>query len=55
MTRYSPAFDLERPASLNTHEELICELQRGLLRRPRSLAPWMFYDANGSRLYASRP
>jgi L-histidine Nalpha-methyltransferase len=51
MTTYSPAFDLERSASLNTREELICEVQRGLLRRPRSLAPWMFYDAYGSRLF----
>jgi L-histidine Nalpha-methyltransferase len=51
MTTYSPAFDLERSASLNTRDEFICEVQRGLLRRPRSLAPWMFYDAYGSRLF----
>jgi dimethylhistidine N-methyltransferase len=30
---------------------LIREVQRGLLRRPRSLAPWLFYDAHGSRLF----
>jgi dimethylhistidine N-methyltransferase len=30
---------------------LIWEVQRGLLRRPRSLAPWMFYDARGSRIF----
>ena len=30
---------------------LIREVQRGLLGRPRSLAPWMFYDARGSRLF----
>jgi L-histidine N-alpha-methyltransferase len=51
MTTYSPALDLERPASLKTHEALICEVQRGLLKRPRSLAAWMFYDGCGSRLF----
>jgi L-histidine N-alpha-methyltransferase len=30
---------------------LIDEVQRGLLRRPRSLVPWMLYDAEGSRLF----
>ncbi len=30
---------------------LIEEVQRGLLGRPRSLAPWMFYDAHGSRIF----
>ncbi len=45
------AFDLERPSSLNTREMLIWEVQRGLLGRPRSLAPWMFYDAHGSRIF----
>jgi dimethylhistidine N-methyltransferase len=30
---------------------LIREVQRGLLSRPRSLAPWMFYDARGSRIF----
>jgi dimethylhistidine N-methyltransferase len=30
---------------------LIWEVQRGLLERPRSLAPWMFYDARGSCIF----
>jgi L-histidine N-alpha-methyltransferase len=34
-----------------THEALLSEVRRGLLSRPRSLAPWMFYDAEGSRLF----
>src|SRR5262245_5401506 len=51
MTTYSPAFDLQLPASLNTREELICEVRRGLLTRPRFLAPWIFYDALGSQLF----
>ncbi len=39
------------PSSLDTHEILIWEVQRGLLRRPRSLPPWMFYDVRGSRIF----
>ena len=38
-------------SSLNTREALINEVRRGLLGRPRSLAPWMFYDARGSRIF----
>ncbi len=34
-----------------TREALIREVQRGLIARPRSLSPWMFYDAEGSRLF----
>ncbi|HVU90101.1 MAG TPA: L-histidine N(alpha)-methyltransferase [Gemmataceae bacterium] len=30
---------------------LITEVQRGLAMRPRSLAPWMFYDARGSQIF----
>src|SRR5215813_10033962 len=51
MTTNSPASELERPASLNTREALICEVRRGLLRRPRSLSSWMFYDSYGSCLF----
>jgi len=36
---------------LDTREALIYEVRRGLLKRPRSLVPWMFYDAQGSRLF----
>jgi L-histidine N-alpha-methyltransferase len=51
MTTYSIAHDVERTLSLDTRDMLIREVQRGLLARPRSLAPWMFYDARGSRLF----
>jgi dimethylhistidine N-methyltransferase len=43
--------ELERPPSLDTRDMLISEVRRGLLRRPRSLPPWIFYDARGSRLF----
>ncbi len=39
--------------SPETREALIREVQSGLLKPPRSLAPWMFYDAQGSRLFES--
>ncbi len=43
---------LEQSASLVDMEEaLIQEVQDGLGRSPRSLAPWMFYDAWGSCLF----
>ncbi len=45
------AFDLKRPAALDARDMLLAEVQRGLLGRPRSLAPWMFYDARGSRIF----
>jgi len=51
MATYSRALEVDRSASLDTRKALIGEVQRGLLRRPRSLAPWMFYDACGSRLF----
>jgi L-histidine Nalpha-methyltransferase len=51
MARYSAAYDVERLASLEAHRALIDEVKNGFLRRPRSLAPWMFYDAAGSRLF----
>src|SRR3984957_591123 len=34
-----------------TREALTREVRRGLVARPRSLSPWMFYDAEGSRLF----
>jgi L-histidine N-alpha-methyltransferase len=40
-----------RDSMLETRDALIGEVRRGLLRRPRSLTPWMFYDARGSRLF----
>jgi L-histidine N-alpha-methyltransferase len=51
MTTYSIALDLERSPSVDTRQMLIWEVWRGLLRRPRSLPPWMFYDARGSRIF----
>jgi L-histidine N-alpha-methyltransferase len=51
MTTYSIALDLENLSSLDTREMLIREVHRGLLRRPRSLPPWIFYDARGSRIF----
>jgi len=51
MTTYPITLDLARPSSLDTREMLVWEVQRGLLRRPRSLPPWMFYDARGSRIF----
>ena len=51
MTTYSIALDLEQSSSLDTREMLIREVQSGLGERPRSLPPWMFYDARGSRIF----
>jgi L-histidine N-alpha-methyltransferase len=51
MTTYSVALDLDRPSSPETRDLLIWEVRRGLRRRQRSLAPWMFYDARGSRIF----
>lgn len=51
MTTCSPKLVLEQPAILFTREALVCEVRRGLLRHPRSLSPWMFYDSEGSRLF----
>jgi L-histidine N-alpha-methyltransferase len=36
---------------LDTREALIHEVSSGLLKRPRSLVPWMLYDSEGSRLF----
>jgi L-histidine Nalpha-methyltransferase len=38
-------------ASVDTRQALIGEVRRGLLKRPRSLVPWMLYDSEGSRLF----
>ena len=51
MTTYSIALDLEQTVSFDTQEMLIREVRRGLRSRPRSLPPWMFYDARGSQLF----
>src|ERR1700722_18109271 len=51
MTTYSIAHDLEHLSLLDTREMLIREVRRGLLEQPRSLPPWLFYDARGSRIF----
>src|SRR4051794_7624382 len=45
------AFEATSLAPLDTREALIDEVWRGLRKRPRSLVPWMLYDAEGSRLF----
>jgi L-histidine Nalpha-methyltransferase len=51
MSTFPIALDLERAFSFDTRQMLIREVRRGLLRQPRSLSPWMFYDARGSRIF----
>jgi hypothetical protein len=48
MTSFSSRLDLEQPVRLDIGEELICEVQRGLRSRSRSLAARSFYDDGGS-------
>jgi dimethylhistidine N-methyltransferase len=43
--------DAKGLAPLDAREALIDEVWRGLLKPPRSLVPWMLYDAEGSRLF----
>jgi len=51
MATYLETVELEHLASADAREALTCEVRRGLIARPRSLSPWMFYDAEGSRLF----
>jgi dimethylhistidine N-methyltransferase len=44
-------FEVKSLAPLDAREALIDEVWRGLQKRPRSLEPWMLYDAEGSRLF----
>jgi L-histidine N-alpha-methyltransferase len=46
-------FEKNSLAPLDARAPLIDEVWRGLLTRPRSLVPWMLYDAEGSRLFES--
>ena len=56
MTTDFQTIEAKSLAPLDSREELIDEVWRGLRSRPRSLVPWMLYDAEGSRLLnASRP
>lgn len=45
------AFEVGSVAATETGQALIREVRRGLASRPRSLSPWMFYDAEGSDLF----
>lgn len=45
------ALDLALPSLVDARDMLISEVRRGLRRRPRSLPPWVFYDARGSQLF----
>jgi L-histidine N-alpha-methyltransferase len=51
MTTCSPTFDQKLSTPSSVRETLIWEVQRGLGMRPRSLAPWMFYDGRGSSIF----
>ena len=51
MATYLETVELEHLATADAREALTCEVRRGLIARPRSLSPWMFYDAEVSRLF----
>jgi len=51
MANYPGVFEIERPGTADTRQALTQEVRRGLIGRPRSLSPWMFYDAEGSGLF----
>jgi L-histidine Nalpha-methyltransferase len=51
MATSSRVLDIERTATVGTRQAPTDEVRRGLIGRPRSLSPWMFYDAEGSRLF----
>ncbi len=44
-------FEAKSLTPLDTRDALIDEVWRGLLQHPRSLVPWMLYDAEGSHLF----
>jgi len=51
MATYVQTVDVGNFATADVREALTREVRRGLIARPRSLSPWMFYDAAGSRLF----
>jgi L-histidine N-alpha-methyltransferase len=51
MATYLETVELEHLATADARQALTLEVRRGLIARPRSLSPWMFYDAVGSRLF----
>src|SRR5579863_6935189 len=51
MTTEFQTFEAKSLAPLDVREALIDEVWQGLLCSPRSLVPWMLYDAEGSHLF----
>ena len=51
MATYVQTVDFGRLLAGDAHQALTREVRRGLIARPRSLSPWMFYDAEVSRLF----
>jgi L-histidine Nalpha-methyltransferase len=51
MATYVQIVDVGHLATADVREALTREVLRGLIAWPRSLSPWMFYDAEGSRLF----
>jgi len=51
MATYVQTVDVGHFATADLREALTREVRHGLIARPRSLSPWMFYDAEGSRLF----
>jgi L-histidine Nalpha-methyltransferase len=51
MTICTESVYFESALAPGLREELILEVRRRLVIQPRSLAPWMFYDDDGSRLF----
>jgi dimethylhistidine N-methyltransferase len=48
---YPQGVDVELLATADLRQTLTHEVWRGLIARPCSLSPWMFYDAEGSQLF----
>jgi len=51
MATYVQTVDVEQFSTADSCGALVREVRRGLVARPRSLSPWMFYDAEGSCLF----
>jgi L-histidine N-alpha-methyltransferase len=51
MATYVQTVDVGDFATADVRRALTREVRRGLTAPPRSLSPWMFYDAEGSRLF----
>lgn len=51
MATYVQTVEVGHLATVDVSHALTHEVRRGLIARPRSLSPWMFYDAEGSCLF----